>query len=177
MTSGQVLFVIAHEGFHPIEYAIPKHLVEQAGFTVITASDKAGNAIAKDGSSTHVDLPIEHVDLANFKAVVFIGGPGALDHLNNPTSYALIKEAAEKELVLGAICISTRIFAASGILKGKDATGWNGDNELTDLYNQLKINYKRHDVVVDDSIVTAVGPDAAREFADNIISLLAERIE
>ena len=40
MASGNVLFIIAHEGYQPIEYAEPKKILEDAGFTVITRSEE-----------------------------------------------------------------------------------------------------------------------------------------
>lgn len=174
-TNKPVVFIVASADYQPIEYQIPKHLIEQAGYAVLTASDKTGTITAHDGSHAQADLLLEHVNPENFQAVVFIGGPGVLEHLDNKISYDLLKKAEEKKLIIGSICLSTRILAKSGILKDTCATGWNGDKELDSLYAEYKVRYKPNDVVVDENIVTAVGPAAAREFAENIISLLTEK--
>jgi len=175
MAERQVVFVVASRDYQPIEYQVPKHLIEQAGFTVLTASDKSGRAVATDGSTTPVDLLIDAFDSTDYDAIVFIGGSGALDALDNKKSYDVLKKAAEAKIIIAAICLSTRILAKAGILKNKKATGGNDDKELEDIYKEYGVNYKLSDVVVDGSIITAVGPAAAREFAENIISLLSDK--
>lgn len=175
MANKQVVFVIASKDYQPIEYQIPKHLIEQAGFSVLTASDKLGTAVATDGSAASVELLIDAFDPTDYNAIIFVGGSGCLEHLDNKKSYAVLKRAFEAKIVIGGICIATRILAKSEILKNKKATGWNEDRELEDIYKEYGIHYKPNDVVVDGTIITAVGPAAAREFAENVISLLTEK--
>ncbi|MCL5875574.1 MAG: DJ-1/PfpI family protein [Candidatus Dependentiae bacterium] len=175
MAERQVVFVVASRDYQPIEYQVPKHLLEQSAFTVLTASDVPGTATATDGSTTQVDLLIDAFDPTEYDAIVFIGGAGSLEHLDNKKSYDVIKKAYDEKIIVAAICLSTRILAKSGILKNKKATGWNEDKELEEIYKEYGANYKLSDVVVDGKIVTAVGPAAAREFAENIISLLSDK--
>jgi len=174
MATKKVLFVVASSGYQSIEYGVPKKLLEQAGFTVLTASNMPGTAVAKDESTTPVDLVLSDIVVADYDGIIFIGGPGALEHLDNEISYAIINNAAEAQKPLGAICVATRILARAGVLKDKQATGWNGDNELGALYKKHGVYYVPKDVVQDDTIVTATGPDAAREFAEHIITMLQE---
>ena len=172
MTSGKVLFVIAHKGYQPVEYEEPKKILEDAGFTVITASDQPGTATDKDGGTTHVDLTLPEVRVEDYDGVFFIGGPGALEYLDNPQSYKIIKETAEKHLPLGAICMSTRILAHANALTRKRATGWNGDNELEKIYEEYDVKYMPEPVVVEENIITAVGPTDAKTFGQEIVVLL-----
>lgn len=174
MSTKQVLFVVAHEGYQPVEYDVPKKLLEQAGINVITASDKAGIATAKDDSTTPVDVLLAEADMASYDGLFFIGGPGALEHLDNQESYKKIQAMAAAKKPLGAICIATRILAAAGVLNKRQATGWDGDGALNDLYQQHNVYYAQQDVVVDDTIITATGPSAAREFGERIITLLQD---
>lgn len=168
----KVLFVVAYQGYQPAEYSVPKKLLEQAGIAVVTASDKPGFAIAKDGSSTQIDITLDKLNPNEYDGIVFIGGPGTLEHLDNTKSYTLIKQTVEAEKPLGAICIATRILAKAGVLKHKQATGWDGDNQLAHIYESYEIDYVNKDVMVDENIVTAVGPQAAQEFGQKILSLL-----
>ena len=174
MAEKKVVFIIAHEGFQAVEYSVPKKLLEQSGITVTTASNKPLPATANDGTTVDVDLTINDVDVAQFDGIIFIGGPGAMDHLDTQESYDLIKKAFDQEKLIGAICITPRIVAKTGILEHKRATGWNGDNELSAIFKEYNVNYKNEDVVVDELIVTAVSPNAAREFGEQIISLLED---
>jgi putative intracellular protease/amidase len=172
MAVGKILFVVAHKGYQPIEYGEPKKILEDAGFTVVTASNKSGTATDSEGGTTHVDLPLNKVKVADYDGIFFVGGPGALEHLDNEESYRIIKQAAQRYLPLGAICVSTRILAKAGALTRKRATGWNGDNELEKIYEMYDVIYLPEPVVVMENIITAVGPTAAKTFGQEIISLL-----
>lgn len=174
MAEKKAVFVIAHEGFQSVEYSVPKTLLEQSGIMITTASNKTMPATAHDGSTADVDIDIKNIDINQYNALIFIGGPGALEHLDNQDSYDLIKKAIEAKKLVGAICIAPRILAKAGILDNKRATGWNGDNELGPFYKEHNVHYKNEDVVIDGLIVTAIGPNASREFAEQIISLLEE---
>ncbi|MFI5332523.1 MAG: DJ-1/PfpI family protein [Candidatus Babeliales bacterium] len=174
MVTKKALFVIASTDYQPIEYTIPKNLLEQAGFTVVTASNALGIAHATDHSTTPVDILVHDAVVTDYDGIFFVGGAGALEYLDNHASYALITKAIQAKKVVGAICISTRILAHSGILKDKQATGFNGDNELGAIYQEHRIHYIPKDVVVDGRIITATGPNAAREYAEVVITLLQE---
>lgn len=172
MATNTILFVIAHQGYQPVEYEVPKKLIEQAGFQIFTASNNLGTAVASDGSTTGVDFLISSVNAANYDGIFFIGGPGALENLDNQDSYDLLTAASHQKKVIGAICVSTRILAHAGILKGRHATGWNGDNLLGGIYKEYDVHYDPKEVIVDDTVITAIGPSAAREFGERIITLL-----
>ena len=168
----KVMLVISSNGFHPIEYSVPKRILEHSGITVITASDKTGKAIAKDETTADIDVSLDTVTTEDFDSIFFIGGPGALNHLDNETSYELIKQAAEAKKPFGAICSSVRILAHAGVLNGKKVTGWNEDHQLPSILQASNATYTPKDVVVDGNIVTAVGPDAAQEFGAKILGVL-----
>lgn len=172
MSAGKILLIIAHKGYQPIEYNEPKKILENAGFTIITASNKAGTATDSEGGTTPVNLTLSHVKVADYDGIFFIGGPGALENLDNKDSYRIIKEAIQKYLPLGAICISTRILAKANALTRKRATGWNGDHELEKLYEMYDVVYLPEPVVVTENIITATGPSAAKLFGQEIISLV-----
>jgi protease I len=173
MKQKEVLFVVSYTGYQPIEYSVPKKILQEAGYTVTTASNKPGIAHSEnDETSTPVDITINKVKVNQYEGIFFIGGPGALENLDNTASYKLIKQAFNHHKVIGAICIATRILAKSDILEGKKATGWDGDNELADLYKQHLSEYIREDVVVDGSIITATGPTVAEQFGQTCVIVL-----
>ena len=166
-----IALVIAHEGFQPIEYGVPKKILEKKGYTVITVSNKAGKAQTEQGVQVGVDMIIDDVDIDAIDGLFFVGGPGALQHLDTPESEELIIKMNETGKPLGAICISTRILAKAGVLTGKRAAGWDGDNKLANIFDEHGVIYIKEPCVVDDTIVTAVDPSAAHEFAENIVTL------
>jgi protease I len=176
MDEQAVLLVIAPEGFQHIEYNVPKQLLLDAGFTVVTASNTSGTATAEDGSTTHVDITLDHVDINNYAGIFFIGGPGAEEHLDNNTSYKILQEAFQHHIPIGAICISTRILAKAGVLRDKYATGWNEDGLLNALFKECSAVYLPEEkVVVDSNTITATDPSAAEEFGKRIVELLQSK--
>jgi protease I len=168
----KVLLVVAPEGYHQVEYNEPKKILESAGIDVLTASTITRAAIAKDGSSTPVDILLDKVNVKDYDGIFFIGGPGALEGLDNEHSYRVIKDAAQAEIPFGAICVSPRILAKTGVLVGKRATGWDDDKELSELFRQHHVEYVSDEVVIDGNIITAVGPHAAQKFGKAILEMV-----
>lgn len=176
MDETKVLFIIAFNGFQHIEYGIPKHIIEDAGFTVVTASDKSGMAVAKDGSTEHIDISLDKIHVNHYIGIIFVGGPGAIEHLDNNTSYKIIQDALEQNIPVGAICIATRILAKADVLNGKYATGWNEDGQLDHIYKEYHVKYMpTEDVVIDDNIITATGPAAAQQFGELFVHMLQKK--
>lgn len=176
MAQKKVLFIIAFDGFQQTEYAVPRKLLLNAGYDIVTASNKPGAAIAKDGSSVQVNITLEDVDVHDYSGIVFIGGPGTLENIDTPESHRIAQQAFEAEIPIGSICISTRVLAHSGILNGKRATGWNGDKELDSIYKQEGVLFVENEpVVVDGTIVTATGPAVAESFGNAMLTLLRSK--
>jgi len=170
-----VLLIVAHENYQPVEYQDPKSILEEQGYTVVTASDQPGTATAKDGSTTSVDLTLEEIEPSEYAGIFFIGGPGAMDYVDGELAYYLAQRARALRIPHGAICIATRILAAAGVLEDKKATGWNGDGMLPDIFEMYDVDYQPdQEVVVDGIVITATGPDAATDFGKAMINVLQE---
>jgi protease I len=171
-----VLLVIASNGFQQIEYGVTKKVLTDAGFIVITASDASDTATAKDGSTTRIDITLNHVKIDNYQGIFFIGGPGTLDYLDNNTSYKILQAAFLQHKPIGAICIATRILAKAGVLRDKYATGWNEDGLLNALYAENKVTYLPEEkVVAESNVITAMDPSAARQFGEQIVEMLQSK--
>jgi protease I len=169
----KVLMIIAFRDFRDQEYFVPRKIFEDSKIEIKTASDKKGTAIGADGGDVNVDFLISEVSVDSFDAIVFVGGPGALEHLDNENSYKLAKETAEKGKVLGAICISPVILAKAGVLSGKKATVWTDfTKSQARILKENGAIFEEKDVIVDGKIVTGNGPKAAEKFAKEIINLL-----
>jgi len=168
----KVALVVAFNGYQQIEYLVPKKILEHAKYTVITASDKMGSAIAKDGSTTKVDKLFTDLDVATLDGLVLIGGPGAQEHLDTDTLYALVQKAVMADKIVGAICYATRILAKAGALVSKKATGWDGDGQLKAIFAEHAAIYTPEGLVQDGKIVTARGPAEAERFGHALVALL-----
>lgn len=163
--------IIAAKDFQPIEYNNTKEiLVSSNQVEVITISSQAGTAQASDETTVvSVDLTLEQVETTKIDGLFLIGGPGALDDLDNDKVYTLLRQMKILKKPYGAICVSPRILAKAGVLEGLSATGWNQDNKLADIFKKYRVNFKDEPVVTDGLVVTADGPDSAFEFAKQIL--------
>ena len=170
----KILMIIAFRDFRDEEYFLPKEIFEKEGFIVKTASTKKGTALGADGGEAEVDFSLDEVDVSQFDAVLFVGGPGALKYLDNEKSYQIAKETLNQEKILGAICIAPVILAKAKVLEGKKATVWSSPLDKTGI-KILKENgaeYLAQDVVQDGKIITANGPQSAKKFAKKILENL-----
>ncbi|MBN1549361.1 DJ-1/PfpI family protein [Candidatus Babeliales bacterium] len=165
-----IFLVIASNGYQQIEYETTKKFLEKANFKVVTASDKPG-AVSNNQTPAIVDITLDNISTTAYDGIFFIGGSGALDHLDIPLSYHLLSEAHKHNKIYGAICIAPRILAKAGVLKGKHATGWNGDNALPGIFDGYDVTYVDKPVVRDGNIITASGPQASADFAQEIINI------
>jgi len=173
----KVAMIVAFRNFRDAEYFVPKEILEKAGAKITTASTKIGTAIGADGGDTEVDLLLPNLNVADFDAVVFIGGPGCLEYLDNENSYKVARETITQNKILGSICISPVILAKAGVLKEKRATVWSSplDRGPVKILKENGAIYEDRDVVQDGKIITANGPDAAEEFGKKLVEGLTSQ--
>ncbi len=167
----KALFIIAQENYQPVEYGVPKEILEDAGIEVVTASKNIGICTAGDGSTTEATIALSEVNVSDYDAIVFIGGPGARDYQHDVQAHLTAQEAINRGKVLGAICIAPTILAYAEVLEGKKATVWNNDQEQGKLLESMGATFVDEPVVVDGKIVTANGPSAAKEFGRRLFEL------
>ena len=170
----KAVFIIAFEDFRDQEYFVPKEILGEKGIEVKTISTKKGTAVGADGGDTNVDLTLDQVNVADFNAVIFVGGPGCLEYLDNEKSYKITKEVTQQNKILGAICISSIILAKAGVLNGKKATVWASalDRGPIKILEENGAYFIDEKVVQDGNIITANGPAAAQEFGKKILENL-----
>lgn len=165
----KVLLLVAQKGFQSKEYFDTKYELEKSGIEVMTVASLREVAVSHMGDEVTPDLALSEVKLSDYNGVFAIGGPGALEYLDNEETVRIYKEAQMMgDYPYGAICISPRILAKAGVLTGKRATGWDGDGKLQDIFDSYGIIRVKESVVADGVIVTAAGPAAAHDFGKEI---------
>lgn len=171
-----IAMIIASRDFRDAEYFVPKEVLETAGAKITTVSNKSGTALGADGGEIKVDLLLSELRVADFDAIVFIGGPGALQHLDNQDSYRVAQETINQGKILAAICIAPAILANAGVLQGKKATVWTSamDKSAAKILEDNGAIYEDKLVIADGKIVTGSGAAAAKEFGEAIKKLLTE---
>lgn len=161
--------IVAQEGYQDIEYGEPRKVFEKNGFEIQVAAKEKKEARGKLGGSLQPDLALSEANIEDFDAIVFVGGPGSSMYFQDSEALSLAKNGYDQGKVVAAICIAPSILANAGILKGKTATVFPSEEE------NLKANganYTEKPVEVDGLVVTANGPDAAKEFGEKIVGLV-----
>jgi protease I len=166
-----VLMVIAPEEFQDKEYEIPYKVLEENGIEVITASKNAGICHSSLGKDIEADLGIDEVGVGEFDAIVLVGGSGARVYLEDEILHDIIRGFEEEDKIVAAICIAPAILAKSGVLEGKNATVF---PKHAHYLEENGANYTKKNVEIDGNIITANGPQAAKEFGEAISNKLRE---
>jgi protease I len=165
------LFIVPPHQFQDEEFLVTKRALEQAGVQVTVASTRMGLLTGMLGGTVRADLLLNQAKLDTFHAVVFIGGNGALDYLNNPVVLNVVRQAATQRRVLAAIGTAPSILAGAGALRGARATAFPSEQARLLQGGAL---YTGNPVEKDGITVTALGPAAAALFAQAIVNALNE---
>ena len=156
-----IAMFIAFQGFRDEEYIEPKKALEAAGHRVVTVSTARGEARGKFRLTAQVDKTIEEIKTADYDALTLVGGPGALEHLDNPKVHALFKEAMAQGKLIGAICISPVVLAHAGLLEGRTVTCFPDGAAAVEKGGG---KYTGSDLEIDGKLITANGPVPAKKY-------------
>lgn len=159
---------LAFREFRDAEYFIPAEILKSVGVKIINVSTQKGTAFGADGGEVEIDLTTEELLFKDFDALVFIGGSGIVKDLENQDLHKLARDFVGAGKILAAICIAPVILAKAGVLQGKKATVWSGpmDRSSINILKESGSSYQKEDVVIDGSIITANGPNAAAGFGE-----------
>ncbi len=170
----KILFLVAQTGFQTKEYNDSKNALTLAGHTVTTASRDGGIAVSTADESIETDLKLPDVLVADYDGVFIIGGPGCLTHLDTEETVRIMREAKENEkIIYGAICIAPRILAKAKLLSGVHITAWDNDGKLGTICESGGCVHDLRPVVRDGRVITANGPQSAKDFGETIVATLA----
>ncbi len=168
------LVIIAMQGYQDVELQGTREALAEAGCVVVLGSTEAGICRGKFGGREQSAVALRDVHVSAYDRIAYIGGPGAGTLWKDAEAVRIAREAAEKGMPLGAVCIAPTVLAEAGVLKGKRATVWNpssGSGQApsgspADFLRERGADYTGEAVTVDGMIVTGNGPDAARAFGE-----------
>lgn len=173
MNIKKAVFVIAFKNFRDEEYFQPKEVLERAGFEVITVSTEIGMAQGTEGGEVDITTTVDQIKIDEFDVIIFVGGQGMLKNVENKRVHHLAQQASKSGKLIGAICIAPIVLAKAGVLEGKKATVWASalDRRPVQALIEEGAIYENKPIVVDGKIVTASGPQVARQFGEKIVEI------
>jgi protease I len=168
----KAVLIIASENFRDEELFETKRVLDMAGVQTVIASTRSGTIRGMLGGLAEATVLINRLRVDDYDAIVFIGGPGAVEYFNSPVAHRIAQESVNKGKVLGAICIAPVILANAGVLIGIRATSF--PTEQARLI-QAGAMYTGTPIERAGLIVTARDPMAGAMFGTAITEILAGR--
>ena len=169
----RVLMVVAPEGYKEEELSVPSDIFKDSGAEVVVASTRTGIARGMSGGEVAVNLSVGDVNISDYDAIVIVGGVGSMKYLWDDSDLRdMVRAAYDSHKTVAAICLSPVVLARAGILRDKECTAF-----VTAKEELIKNGGRYQDagVVVSGNIVTAKGPEYAREFAMAVSDVMLNR--
>jgi len=118
----KVLMIVASSSFRDEQLFETKFALEQANVETVVASSITGSVTGLRGGTAESVISLSEVKVADYDAVVFIGGVGAREYFDNATAKEIVGKAVESGKIIAAIGIAPRILANAGVLTGVRVT-------------------------------------------------------
>ncbi len=164
--------IIAGQNYHDAELFDTKRVLDAAQVQTFIAGPRRGVIRGTLGGAAEATVLVSQLTVNDYDAIIFIGGPGAVEYFGNPTALNIAREAVRSGKVLGAIGIAPSILANANVLAGVRATSLLSEQPRL---VQAGAIYTAEPVAQERLIITAVGPEAAPLFGKAIVNTLAGR--
>ena len=167
----KAVMIIAQNNFRDEELLKPKEVLEKNGIIVTVASSSLKESTGMLGAKVKPNILFTNINVADYDAVIFVGGSGASEYWDNPTAHKIANDASNAKKIVGAICIAPVTLAKAGLLANKKAT------TFSSTVNDIKsagAKYTGADVERDGNVITASGPAAAQKFGETLVKALSE---
>ena len=151
---GVMVLMLLDNQYDGAEYQGAKNKLESFGCTIVHTATTAQVESFQGGMIT-VDVLFEEVDEDDYDCVYIPGGLAPDNLIAKPAVISFIQRANDKGLALAAICSGPLVFAAAGIVDGKNVTGnISVQKELVEAGG----NYLALPCVRDGNLITADNP-------------------
>ena len=168
----KAVLIIGSQNFRDEELFETKRVLDAAQVQTVIASTKTGIIRGTLGNVAEASIPVNRLQVDDYDAIIFIGGPGAAEYVGNPSIMNMVRETVRKGKVLAAIGVAPTILANANVLAGIQATSFLSER---DILIQAGAIYTGFAVQRDRSIITATGPEAAIQFGRVIVDALSGR--
>ncbi len=158
------------EGFETVEALAVVDILRRAGVTVDLVSVTQQKTIkSAQGITIEAEYAFEEYNVQESDAIFLPGGPGHVHYEENEKLIQNIKEFADNNKYVTAICAAPSVLGRAGILNGKRATCFPGfESELKGAI-LAKVSER---VVVDGNIITSRGMGTSIDLGLELVRLL-----
>jgi len=161
--------IVASQNFREEEFFETKRALDAAGVQTVIASTRIGTLRGMLGRITEANALIGQLNVNDYDAIIFIGGPGAVEYVANPIALNLAREAIRNRKTLAAIGTAPTILANAGVLTGVRTTSQLTERNILVLAGAL---YTGLPVEEDRMVITGRDTGAAMQFGRKIADTL-----
>lgn len=173
---GKRIAVLMTDGVEQIEYTSPRAFLEAHGAQVVLVSPKkAGDLIqgfnhTTPGDKFKVEKDVKEARPGDYDALVLPGGVNNPEQLRlSPESVAFIRDFAEADKPIAAICHGPRTLIDAGVALSKHMTS--SPSLQQDLCN-AGAEWTDDEVVIDGKLITSRKPDDLPAFNNAMLEEL-----
>ncbi len=168
MQQTQTALIIIYEGFEEMEAIGPIDLLRRAGIDCTVASREDELLVrGRSGIFVRAEISLNEVVDNEYDVVVLPGGPGYTRMVKDSRVIELLKNQADGERLIGAICAAPTIVKQAGLLEDRRYTAHFG------VAGMLPGLIADQAVIEDGIIITSRGAGTATEFALALVARLA----
>ncbi len=153
--------IIPSQNFRDEELFETKRVLDAAQIETVIVSTRIGIVRGTLGNITEARVLVNQLKIDDYDAIIFVGGTGIVEYVNNPTTLNIARETVRKGKILAAIGTAPTILANANVLAGLRATSFLSEREIL---VQAGAMYTGAPVEQDRLIITATGPPAAIMF-------------
>ena len=163
-----MVYLFMADGMEEVEGLTVVDILRRAGVELMTVSIMGRrNVISSHKIEIMADILFEDIKEPAEMLVLPGGIPGTPNLKAHEGLDGLIRESAEKNIYLAAICAAPTVYGSKGLLKGKKATCYPG---MEDELPGAEVLYDN--VVVDDKFITSRGLGTAIDFGLKLVEIL-----
>jgi len=164
--------IVASQNFHEEEFFETKRALDAAGVQTVIASTRIGSIMGVLGNMTEANILVGRLRVEDYDAIIFIGGPGAVEYVANPAALNLAREAWRQRKILAAIGTAPTILANAGVLRGVRATSFLSERNILIQFGAI---YTGITVEQDRLIITGRDPGSAIQFGRDVADAITGR--
>lgn len=135
------------------EFIYPFYRTQEAGFTVVVATEDGKETFGVAGTKVPVDITTDHLGVSDYDMLVLPGGARALEYIRqnkNVLDFISAFNAAGKPIA--CICHGAQLLISAKIVKGRKVSGY---YSLKDDILNAGATYVDAPAVVDKNLVTS----------------------
>ncbi|MCI9655201.1 MAG: DJ-1/PfpI family protein [Lawsonibacter sp.] len=167
-----MVYILLAPGFEEAEALVPADLLRRANIETALVSIQGDTVTGSHGITVTADTLLEKIDLSKAEMIVLPGGGTGVKNLGaEPAVERLVRQAADQNIWVAAICAAPTLLGRWGLLEGRKAICYPGlEEQLTGAQVQTAPGE-----IKDGKIITGRAAGSAFDFGAELIEALLDR--